>query len=614
MCYHLLRILIGFGCPVNLEDKKGYTPLFHAVKYGSLSVVIALVENRAEVNHVSKKNKNGEKKTPLFRARSYEIVKYLIVKNAAPILKDEKLNAVKFLMDCNPDAARAVLDAYLGLDQQCNLIMDFSLFDCTYEDDENRVVEEETIKLQAETKNEMCLLDMADKHSQTSSIKDDNENGIGEEDTTKLHGKTKTDKGTISQKEMCVLDLAEKHSQISSIEDVTLKKMIILHPLLLIYLNFKFKTIRFLFWTMLIVQGIVVVTLTCIGVVFLRFNACRPIAGNTSCFLWKALDENICHIYTNFNETDLICKDNMITTTNNEFALDTICKIYYGDDNITIQSCWTTHWLTIVTMFILVIVFLKESCEFLAKDVKVKYFLSLENILEMAILLLACSFLILSHYHVEWANHASAWMVFLAWIDFVLYIGRFSLMGKYIFMSLHVARVVLLCLLSYLPIFLAFHFGYYMLLQSNPSFNGYFRGFISVFAMAVDEINYGQFDYKKVEEEGGLNGSTQVMTVLFMIFMSLVLMNFLIAVTTNDIEVLRNQSKIVIANRKIDQLNEVIEYRNWRFFNDIYGCIIFFGRKKLPTLNMGNPVFNEETGEKNHFKMVIKLLKILQMN
>ena len=559
----IFRILIGFGCPVDLQDEKGYTPLFHAVKYGSLPVVIALVENGANVNHISE----GKQKTPLFRARSYEIVKFLIQKNAAPILKDHenhRINAIKFLMEHNPDAARAVFDSYLDIDQQSNLIMDFSLFYC---------------------KNE---------------------------------GSYPEDKGTITKRQMSLLDKAKSRSKISSIEDVSYNKMIILHPLLQIYLNFKFRTISFLFWIMLLLQAIIVATLTIIGIVFVQFNTCREIKNNATCFKWKALDNDICDImdngdissiYPDFADTGLKCKDNMIISTTDEFVMDTICKIYYGDKDMTIQSCWTTHWLTLVTMFVLAILFLKELCEFLAKpkDLKLKYFKSLENILEIIILILACSFLILSHYDIGWANHALAWMVFLVWIDFVLYIGRFSLMGKYIFMSLHVMRILLLCLLSYLPVFCAFTFGYYILLQCNEHFNGYFRGFLSVFAMAVDELSYEQFDFKYLQKNGGLNGSTQVMTVFFMIFVSLILMNLLTAVTIHNTEVLGDHSKMQISNRKIDQLNEVIELRSWNFFNNLYEIIIktsstVVGPNRLPTLNMGNPLFLGL--EENKLKMV----------
>ena len=83
------------------------------------------------INHVAK-----AKKTPLFRARSYDIVKYLVQKGANPIQKvrdergKEKVNAVDHLMEFNPDAAMAIFDSCLDLDRQGNLIIDFMIFEC----------------------------------------------------------------------------------------------------------------------------------------------------------------------------------------------------------------------------------------------------------------------------------------------------------------------------------------------------------------------------------------------------------------------------------------------------------------------------------------------------
>ena len=83
--------------------------------------------------------------------------------------------------------------------------------------------------------------------------------------------------------------------------------------------------------------------------------------------------------------------------------------------------------------------------------------------------------------------------------------------------------------------------------------------------MMIDEIGYGQFDYKVLLADGGLNGSTQVMTVFFMIFVSLILMNLLIAVTINNTEMLNDQSRINVSERRIIQLNEVLKFRKWSF-------------------------------------------------
>ena len=113
----------------------------------------------------------------------------------------------------------------------------------------------------------------------------------------------------------------------------------------------------------------------------------------------------------------------------------------------------------------------------------------------------------------------------------------------------------------------------------------------------IDEVDYGQFDYKEMLQKGGINGSTQLMTVFFMIFMSLILMNLLIAITVNKTEVLRDQSQIHISHRKISQLNEVIQFRRWILFKKMYAFLIWILHKitsgPLPDLNVGNPVFKE---------------------
>ena len=134
--------------------------------------------------------------------------------------------------------------------------------------------------------------------------------------------------------------------------------------------------------------------------------------------------------------------------------------------------------------------------EFCSKPNFLIYFVNLENLVELVIFLLGWVFLITSNYDIEMAYHASAWMIFWAWINLLLYMGRLNLIGKYIFMSLHVIKILCLCLFAYLPVFFAFTFGYYILLQANDNFNGYFRGFLSVLAMMVDEIGYRLFIFR----------------------------------------------------------------------------------------------------------------------
>ena len=246
-------------------------------------------------------------------------------------------------------------------------------------------------------------------------------------------------------------------------------------------------------------------------------------------------------------------------------ALEQICQAY----GMSIRECWTYNGLVIWTIFILVCHFFKECFELFSKENKFSYFISLENILEFNIFACAVAFIVASHFDIEMAYHFSAWMIFLVWCDLILYTGRFYIIGKYVFLSIHVIQILVLGLFAYLPIFLAFTFGYYILLQSNDNFNGYVRGFVSVLAMMIDEISYGQFDYKYLQEHGGVNGSTQALTIIFMIFVSLILMNLLIAITVTNIDMLKKEGFVQISNRKVQELMEINQYKKWR----IYECM-----------------------------------------
>ena len=54
-------------------DHKGRTPLFYATKAGSISDILLLKEYGAQINHT-----DNSGKTPMFKARTYEVTKLLL--------------------------------------------------------------------------------------------------------------------------------------------------------------------------------------------------------------------------------------------------------------------------------------------------------------------------------------------------------------------------------------------------------------------------------------------------------------------------------------------------------------------------------------------------------
>ena len=104
--------------------------------------MVELIEHGADVNYVSEAEKRTQ--TPLFRARNYQAVKLLLQKGADPNLystvgSDRKIKAVEHLLENNQDAARAIFDENLNVDDEGNLIMDFEIFENEYSDKIDRI-------------------------------------------------------------------------------------------------------------------------------------------------------------------------------------------------------------------------------------------------------------------------------------------------------------------------------------------------------------------------------------------------------------------------------------------------------------------------------------------
>ena len=164
------------------------------------------------------------------------------------------------------------------------------------------------------------------------------------------------------------------------------------------------------------------------------------------------------------------------STTKDESTFEQVCDVAGYD---SIHECWTQCPIYICTLIFLALVFIKEVLEIVARGAK-SYLLSLENYIQILLLVASWMFKTLSPTNVELALHACAWMLFFVWIDLTMYLARFRNIGTYVFMSVDVVKTIGLCLVAYSPCLFAYSFGFYVLLHSNPNFSGYVRSFFGV--------------------------------------------------------------------------------------------------------------------------------------
>ena len=146
-------------------------------------------------------------------------------------------------------------------------------------------------------------------------------------------------------------------------------------------------------------------------------------------------------------------------------------SVIYKTLGLSIDRNWKydpANWIAVILMLF---VLGKEICELTMNGLRgLKIYLqNLHNWIQCFLISTSVVFLIYSEQDFDLATHAAAWMVFLVWIDLTLYIGKLDIIGEYIYMSVIVSKTIFCVLFIYVPSYLAFTFGFYILLKSNPA-------------------------------------------------------------------------------------------------------------------------------------------------
>jgi len=183
------------------------------------------------------------------------------------------------------------------------------------------------------------------------------------------------------------------------------------------------------------------------------------------------------------------------------------------------------------------------------------YLKSNENRIQLFICLTSATFIGLAPFHTELATHFGAWALFAAWIDLTYYIGRFKIIGEYVYIVNNVSKILLRCLIVYVPTLIAFSFGFSMLLHANPAFESWVSSGLKVMTMMLGELEFGDhFIYHEVKEIGGRNHSVQVMFLLFVIMVAVIIMNLVVAMTISATNELRKDSEIIQIMKRVKDI------------------------------------------------------------
>jgi len=196
-----------------------------------------------------------------------------------------------------------------------------------------------------------------------------------------------------------------------------------------------------------------------------------------------------------------------------------------------------------------------------------QFFTQMENLVEWCVILsvFATSFVYTGKTYV-WQSHLGAFAVLCGWSNLMLMIGQLPMFGAYVAMFTSVQAQVFKLLLAYACLLVGFTASFCVIFPRSNSFSSPHTGLIKVLAMMTGELG---FDFFVSSDKGGIyenNGETswillqisaQFFFVLFLLFVTIVLMNLLIGIAVHDIKGLQKTAGLAKLVRQTKLIHDV---------------------------------------------------------
>ena len=562
------RILLRHRASHKVQDGIGYTPLHYASRRNNLSSLAELLDAGANPFSIS----NNER-TPLGKANGYECAQLLLIKMREDARNTSRANLIKDALvqtaeqNQLPGATEAILDSAITCSEgEGNLfVYDMSILLVEEQASPNLQENAASQSLSDEDCNEMDVHTTLKENGNSQLL-------LHPLMAMFLHIKWQLQKDTISVIKEMILNLL--HVFLLSALGYNFLALVSCTPIPLDEIGVKdcFTTSSGKFWCFHEENSTWEIKkassqLNC-------FKGPRKLVGcmeTGSMTHWKRLRDDDESCLKNFTlkecmedkteSFEMRCHKNFIRTSKDKSAypLLPICEAL-GHSNL--WECWFSQGLTFCVMLTTILTLIREFRELNALIARKSiargcygYLKSLENRIQLFICLTSATFIGLAPFHTELATHFGAWALFAAWIDLTYYIGRFKIIGEYVYIVNNVSKILLRCLIVYVPTLIAFSFGFSMLLHANPAFESWVSSGLKVMTMMLGELEFGDhFIYHEVKEIGGRNHSVQVMFLLFVIMVAVIIMNLVVAMTISATNELRKDSEIIQIMKRVKDI------------------------------------------------------------
>ncbi|XP_014486998.1 PREDICTED: transient receptor potential channel pyrexia-like [Dinoponera quadriceps] len=508
-----LNVFLQSGCRVNLPTESGKTALHLAATGGWVDVVLLLIESNADIQQ---QDQAGD--TALHAAvnlHRLECVEALLVHGADPNAENNigrsslhqalsgsliSDNIVKLLLTSKADVNKADkfgntplhIAALKELSRYVNLLIE-------HEADLSAKTKEGTSALSIVLRKTPTCLDIF-KQRLDKFVTLQGQGFVAGELELKMEFRPLLPTERCGQSEISYLNMFVKEGY----------KEILLHPLCQSFLHLKWKNIRKFYIARLftyLVYLLALMSWVMVGLAHNCYNESHRIERRPS------YCTDVSGIYDFFSRHPAILE---------------------------------TQWVMLVILTLLEIV---RKVTVLPSYFAVRQFFTQENLVEWCLILtvLAISCVYTDRTY-AWQRYLSAFAVFCGWSNLMLMIGQFPMFGTYVAMYTSVQAEVFKLLLLYACLLVGFTASFCIIFPHVEAFGSLSLGFIKILTMMTGELTFDYFftsnetfsqaDLPDVDDHtwAFLRISAQFFFLLFLLIVTIVLMNLMIGIAVHDIK------------------------------------------------------------------------------
>ncbi|KAK8405198.1 hypothetical protein O3P69_001632 [Scylla paramamosain] len=204
-----------------------------------------------------------------------------------------------------------------------------------------------------------------------------------------------------------------------------------------------------------------------------------------------------------------------------------------------------------------------------------KYFKNVENYIQW-FLLMVVPVLRFAPLEVDHLRQLSAWVMIIAWLEFVLKLGRVPFFALYITMLCQVTSNFLRLTILYIILIIAFVLSFNILLLpsgENPLFPSTQSENVSISFPKAIIMSTGEFEYSNMNENfpDGIKISADIMTLVFVFAIFLVLMNVMNALAVTDAQEVVNDTKLHSLISRLELISTIETFLNHPYIHPYLG-------------------------------------------